>query len=204
MPVVEGVHRPTERFPSSVSPDGQFLVFREGATTGFDLGILPLDAPQDERLLLSSDFAELHGAISPDGRWLAYASDESGQREVYVRSFPDVDSGRWHVSAGGGESPVWSRATRELFYRVRGFPVSAMMAVSYQADDEGFFASAPELLFESEHVFGPSGRNYDVTPDGQRFLMIKAAPSGRSVDGAPQVVVVLNFDEELKRRVPID
>ncbi len=195
--------RPTERFPSSVSPDGKFLVFREGATAGFDLGILPLDEPQDARLLLSSDFAELHGAISPDGRWLAYASDESGQREVYVRPFPNVDSGRWHVSAGGGESPVWSRTTRELFYRVRGFPASAMMAVSYQANDEGFRASAPELLFESEHVFGASGRNYDVTPDGQRFLMIKAAPSDRSVDGASQVVVVLNFDEELKRRVPI-
>ena len=187
-------------YPSSISPRGDLLVFRTGGTSDLDLWVAPFDDLGSARRLVESADNELQAAVSPDGRWLAYASDETGRREVYVRPFPG-DGGRWQISTEGGESPTWSRDTPELFYRVRGFP-SRMMAVSYEADDAGFRPGAPSLLFEGLHSFGTTGRNYDVTADGQSFLMVKSTISEDDPPG--EIVVVLHFDEELKRLLPVD
>src|SRR5262249_12278625 len=104
--------------PYSFSPDGKVLVFRQDAVeTGHDLMRLNVDSRTIEPLLQTT-FNELNARISPDGRWLAYQSDESGSPEVYVRPFPDVNAGRWQVSTGGGRVPTWSGDGRELFFLV--------------------------------------------------------------------------------------
>ena len=126
--------------------------------------------------------------FSPDGRWLAYVSDESGREEIYVRPFPDIDAGRWQVSTGGGTQPLWARNGRELFYR-NG---SQMMAVDITAEPT-FNPGNPRLLFRGEYMSAPNpGANYDVTSDGQRFLMVQTTES----EQAPtQINVALNWFE---------
>ncbi len=132
--------------------------------------------------------------LSPDGRWLAYDSDESGRLEVYVQPYPGP-GGKWLISTEGGTQPVWNPNGRQLFYR-NG---DKMMAVEITMQP-GFAAGKPRVLFEGQ--YGPSVAtfpNYDVTPDGQRFLMLKAAEA----EQAPtQINVVLNWFEELRRRAP--
>ena len=142
--------------------------------------------------------------MSPDGRWLAYSSDESGEYEVYVRPFPDVDAGRWQVSTAGGFHPQWSPDGRELFYlAVRSVGV-AMMAVAVDSG-EIFRPSVPAELFQGRYYYGATGSApdvYDVAPDGQRFLMIREA--GAPGDVQPDIVIVQNWFEELKRLVPTE
>jgi serine/threonine-protein kinase len=136
--------------------------------------------------------------LSPDGRWLAYAADdESGRREIYVHPYPGLGSKR-QISFGGGNEPQWSRDGRELFYRSG----NKMMAVAI-ATAAGFVAGKPQPLFEGNYASGLAGwvrANYDVSPDGQRFLMIKPVDQGR--EPLTQINVVLNWSEELKRLVP--
>ena len=134
-------------------------------------------------------------AASPDGGWLAYQSDESGRGEIYVRPFPGP-GGKWLISTEGGTQPVWARNGRELFYR-NG---DKMMAAAVETEPV-FAAVKPKLLFEGHYETGiyPSLPNYDVSPDGRRFLMIK---SSEQETAATQINVVLNWLEDLKRRVP--
>ena len=120
----------------------------------------------------SDEVSETAGALSPDGRWLAYESDESGHTEIHVRPFPNVDGGHWQVSATGGLKPTWSPSGRELFYLA---PTDAMMAVAVQATST-FAYGPPTKLFDAPYVRAGTGRLYDVSPDGQKFLMIKQAP----------------------------
>ena len=101
------------------SADGQSLLVQESAGDP-DLTLVSLGAEEQSVALVGSAFAEIHGDISPDGRWVAYASNESGQYEIYVRPFPNVDDGRWQISTDPGLSPVWSRDGRELFFRRLG------------------------------------------------------------------------------------
>jgi serine/threonine-protein kinase len=142
---------------------------------------------------------ENNPAVSPDGRWLAYESDESGQFEVYVRPFPKISTGRWQISTGGGTRPRWSRNGRELFYYVGVGAKGTLMAVSVESGSS-FRAGVPELLFQGSYPAPNTGRGlYDVSLDGRRFLMIK----GGDAESAPQnLTVVLNWTEELKRLVP--
>ena len=131
--------------------------------------------------------------MSPDGRWLAYTSDEGGELNVYVRPFPDLASGLWPVSTDGGLEPVWSLDGRELFYRSG----VAIKVVSVGTGDS-FGIGAARTVFEGPYLDLGAGRQYDVAFDGERFLMLKAAPAdGRS----RRVVVVQNWFEELKRLV---
>jgi eukaryotic-like serine/threonine-protein kinase len=105
------------RQPRSVTPDGKWmLVAGSSAATAFDLNVVPLEGDHRTQPLLRGPSNEVNGEISPDGRWIAYQSDESGRTEIYVRPFPDVDMGRWQVSAAGGLAPRWSREGRELFF----------------------------------------------------------------------------------------
>jgi len=143
--------------------------------------------------LVRSSFAERNPQISPDGRWLAFESNESGREEIYVRPFPNVASGQWQVSTGGGTVPLWSRTGRELFFRAG----SSLMAASV-GTDQTFSAGAPAKLFDG-YMTG-LGRSYDASPDGQRFLMIKEGKTDRTQPAS--VVVVEQWFEELKRLVP--
>jgi len=134
---------------------------------------------------------------------MAYESDESGKMEIYVRPFPEVDKGgRWQVSVAGGETPLWSRDGRELFYR-NG---DSVIAVAVQTEPV-FKPGKLEVLFQGKYV--PSsmenGIMWDVHPDGKRFLMMKEAESASKPAPAPdsrKIVIVLNWFEELKQRVP--
>ena len=134
--------------------------------------------------------------LSPDGRWLAYQSDETGNSQIYVRPFPAVDEGRWQISSAGGDEPLWSRDGRELFFRGRS---GEMMTVRVTTAPT-FSAEAPRALFPAgEYARSASYRGYDVSPDGRRFLMLR--PIVDSVEAAPnRVVVVDNWFEELRSR----
>ena len=187
---------PNIQYPSAFSPDGTRLVIREDMqATGNDLSVLSLQGERKVEAVLQTTFNELNGEISPDGRWLAYQSNESGQDEIYVRPFPDVTTGRWQITTGGGRQPLWARRGQELFFLG---PTGALMSVAVETGTT-FSAGNPVRLFEGPYYRGGSnvpGRTYDVSPDGKRFLMIK-------VDEPPRtIVVVLNWTEELKRLVP--
>jgi hypothetical protein len=148
--------------------------------------------------LLHTSFSERNPHLSPDGHWMVYESDESGQNEIYVRPFPDVDAGRWQVSAGGGVQPVWARSGRELFYR-NG---PALMAVPIQTAPV-FSAGKPTMLFQGQYLLGPGGPTYDISPDGRRFLMVKQGSNSPIGAGVPfRFVIVENWIEDLKRLVP--
>jgi serine/threonine-protein kinase len=161
---------------------------------------LQLDGSRQRTALVQTPFAERNGITSPDGRWLAYEANDSGQFEVYVRPFPDVHSGHWQVSTGGGTRPLWARNGQELFYLS---PSGALMRIGVERR-ESWAATTPTLLIKDGYVTVPggyTGRTYDISPDGQRFLMLKAG--GADQPAAPaSLIVVQRFDEELKRLVP--
>jgi len=178
-----------QHVPSSISPDGTRLVFRTGAGASLDMEMLSLGGERQTTPLLRTRFIEQNGEVSPDGRWLAYESNESGQFQIYVRPFPGVDRGRWQVSTTGGTRPMWARNGRELFYLA---PTGALMAVSVEAAPS-FSAGSPTRLFEGPYfevlrTLDTSqivGRTYDISPDGRRFLMIKdVTRAGRSARAA--------------------
>ena len=182
---------PNIKRPTSFSLDGKWLV-AESLFVRYDLGIVNLEGERRAKLLLNAPFNEQNGDISPDGRWLAYQSNESGRDEVYVRPFPEVNTGRWQISTGGGTRPLWARAGGELFYYI---PPGRVMAVPVRPGAT-FTAGKPQVVVDGQYWAGPSIRTYDVSPDGKRFLMVKETPE------ATRFVVVLNWFEELKRLVP--
>jgi serine/threonine-protein kinase len=181
---------------SSASPDGTRLIVSQG-NAPWDIGVFTLGATSGVTMLLAQPFNESNAEISPDGRWLAFQSNETGRNEIYVRPFPNVNGSRAQVSTNGGVRPAWSRDGRELFYTWE----DAMMAVPVQTTP-GFKAGTPQVVFKGDYLAPQSGRTYDVSPDGKRFLMIKAAPEVEAPASA-SIIVVQNWLEELKRRVPI-
>ncbi len=181
--------------PNSWSPDGQLLAFHEvNPTTQRDIWILRLkDRKLEPFLRTSAD--ESAPRFSPDGRWLSYVSNESGRFEIYVQPYPGP-GGKWQISTNGGTEPVWNPNGHELFYRSG----DKMMAVDISLQP-GFSAGKPRMLFEGSFLLSTVAQpNYDISPDGQRFLMVKAVEQAQS---APtQINVVLNWFEELKQKVP--
>jgi hypothetical protein len=194
------------QLPHSFSPDGKTLVLQENTVgTGLDLRLLRIDDASKEARgksqsepLIARSFNDLAGGISPDGHWLAYDSDESGGTEVYVRPFPNVQGGRWQVSTAGGMRPAWSSNGREIFYLGGD---GAMMAASVQLTPT-FSAGAPAKLFGGPWFVRQTGRTYDVSRDGQRFLMIKDSDSEVTTSTSANLVVIVNWSEDLKQRVP--
>jgi serine/threonine-protein kinase len=177
-------------YPGALTPDGSTLVFlRSLQESSFDVFALPLRAPEEIRALLQTPAYEGGARLSPDGRWLSYVSNETGQNEVYLRPFQGLDR-RWQVSAGGGTQAIWNPDGREIFYRSG----ERMMVVGFATDPEVTLTS-PRLLFEQQYAYGAgiTIANYDVTPDGQRFVMVKdEATAGR-------LNVVLNWFSDLAR-----
>jgi len=192
---------PIHQVPQSISPDGKQLVYRETTVkSGNDLRVLSLEGERSSEALQATAFDELNAEVSPDGRWLAYQSNESGQGEIYVRTFPNVNEGRWQISTGGGTRPLWGPVGSELFYLARG---GRLMVVPVQTDPS-FTAGRAEILFEEPYYVEASvaGRAYDISPDGRRFLMIKESEEDTSVPMS--MTVVLNWFEELERLVPTE
>jgi len=183
--------------PNSVSPDGETLAFlRISAETSGDVYVLSLKGDPNPRAMVKTAAYEGGPQFSPDGRWLAYTSNESGQSQVYVRRYPAPDQ-RWQVSTQGGTHVQWSKAGKEIFYR----QANKMMAVliSDGSSNQDPALSTPKVLFEQRYSFGGSTTtaNYDLSADDQQFVMVKEE------SGTGHLNVVLNWFEELKARVPV-
>jgi len=180
--------------PTSFSPDGKVLALNQvDPVTRRDIMLVQL-SDLKEQPFLQTPFNETAARFSPDGHWIAYSSDESGRWEIYVQPYPGP-GGKWQISTDGGTEPVWNPNGRELFYR-NG---DKMMAADINARP-AFSAGKPHMLFAEEYGSAPgsdSAPEYDVSPDGQRFLMLKDA-EGSAVSQS-QIIVVQNWAEELKR-----
>ena len=192
-PVFKGSH---QGGVGSFSPDGQLVTFqRRSPDTGLDVWVRTLHGTQTEQPFVRTRFTEVGGEFSPDGRWISYVSDESGQYEVYVRPYPGP-GGKWQVSTQGGVQQIWSRDGREVFYR-NG---NKWMVVTVDLQPV-FKAETPRLLFEGPYV-QVGGASYDVTPDGRRFLLLE--PAQQEAAPVTHLNVVLNWFEELKRKAGSD
>jgi Tol biopolymer transport system component len=180
---------------SAVSRDGKWLAYTlYESETRADIYLLPLSGDRKPQVYLKTPFNEREGKISPDGKWMAYASDETGRDEVYVQTIPG-GGGKWQVSVEGGYGPLWSPNGKELFFRNE----NKVMAVAYTSTPT-FTPSPPRLLFEGRYEAHPRREGvYDVSADGQRFLMIRTAGQQGGIN---QLNVVLNWGEELKLRAP--
>ncbi len=183
------------------SPDGEWLVARTGGQQqgagGRDVWAIRAGVDTLPIPLVITDFDEKAIALSPDGRWLAYESDETERNEVYVRPFPDVDEGKWTVSIAGGVMPVWAHSGRELFYvNADGEMVAAQVQTGSDfavTDRSVLFALDPALLFRQNEQYAM----YDVAPDDERFLMLRAVSFQ---EAGPELILVENFFEELKTK----
>jgi serine/threonine-protein kinase len=182
---------------NSWSPDGTALLFSAMGVPGTsaDLFVFPMEGEEEPKPFIVSPAEEHSAVFSPDGRWMAYIANESGRPQIYVSPYPEPDV-KWLVSGedGGGE-PLWSPDGKELFYRIG----DKVMAIPVQTRPT-FKASTPKVLFEGSYLSSSATigyQYYDISPDGQRFLMIKE-------EGEARIHVVLNWFEELKRLVPTD
>jgi serine/threonine-protein kinase len=178
--------------PIAASPDGKTLLFATHSATGEQaIETLSLDGSDNVQPFLQSSFNLSSPRFSPDGRWVAYTTDESGRREVCVQPFPG-SGGKWMISTNGGETPRWARNGREIFF----FAGDELMSVEVETQP-AFKAGTPRALFQAAGYLGYG--NYDVAPDGQHFLMIKQEDISTS---PKELDVILNWSEELKRRAP--
>jgi serine/threonine protein kinase len=193
----EMVLRSTEKLiqePTDWSLDGRFLLYDlQRSVYQHDLWILPVSPPQPPRPFVASPANDHQGQFSPDVRWIAYTSDESGAPEVYVRRFPD-GGGKWHVSTEGGAQPRWRRDGKELFYLAPG---GRLMAANVISSGSTFATAAPRVLFDTGITTSvvETRNQYLVTRDGQRFLLNISAEDENS---AP-ITVVLNWDSPLTK-----
>lgn len=172
------------------SSDGKFIVFEgSDSQTGSNLWVLPLFGDMKPYVVLQTQFNETHGRLSPDTRWLAYVSNESGRNEVYVQSFPP-SGGKWQLSTTGGAQPHWRADGKELFYMT---PDRKLMAVDVNSQ-QSFGVGAPKLLFQTTVARYEAPNRYAVSRDGQRFLVNSAVE-----EVSHTMTVVLNWTSEIKR-----
>jgi Tol biopolymer transport system component len=192
-PVVGGGSAIQATYPSDLSGDGRFLLYQQATPRGYDLGVLTFAGERKSSTFLGTPFNEVQGRFSPNARWVAYASDESGRFEVYVRPFPAA-SGQTQISIAGGMQPEWRRDGKELFY------VSAdgkLTAVPVTTDGATFSAGTSRALFDVEvpEANEPYPTDYTVTADGQRFLVNTVVDQPTH----PALTVILNWTADLKK-----
>ena len=189
----DGIREPEPWVFGSFSPDGRLVATVQGnRDTGLDLWVNPVSGPKSQQPFLQTRFTEAGPKFSPDGRWIAYGSDESGQSEIYVRPYP-AREGKWQVSTSAGEGvhALWSRDGKELFYRTG----SKWMVVPVTLAPD-FKAGTPRLLFEGPYAM-VGAQSYDVSPDGQRFVVLE--PVEKALAPATNLNVVLNWSEHVKK-----
>jgi Tol biopolymer transport system component len=193
-------------------PSGTFLAFHEfDIQSRDDLYVLPVEGdeasgwkPGKPIVFLKSPFAERVAMFSPDGRWLAYQSNESGKDDIYVRPFSSSGAGpgKWLISTDGGTTPTWSRARKELFYAT---PDQRIMVVSYSVEGDSFRADKPRLWSEGQFMPREAGggpqRSFDLHPDGNRFALAKVSET-QTDNRQDKIVFVFNFFDELRRIAP--
>jgi Tol biopolymer transport system component len=186
-----------QNWPAAWSPDGRFIIFlRRGVKTRHDLWVLPMVGERKEYLLLNSPFDDRDAQLSPNGRWLAYSTDETGSYEIYVQSFSaegKLGADKKRVSTEGGRYPVWRRDSSELFFVATD---SQLMSSSVKTGGTEFQFATPKPLFKTRML--ASGTNYhelNVSPDGQRFLIGTLIGDTK----AQPPTVILNWTAEVKK-----
>jgi serine/threonine-protein kinase len=192
------------QMPSSFSPDGARLVFAEVTPAGgAEIRVVQVDSGSDglraaePQSFVKTSTIEVYSSFSPDGRWLAYADAEGGTYEVYVRAFPDRGA-RTRISNGGGMNPVWSSNGHELFYRSED---QRIMVVNYTVKGGSFVPEKPRLWSGKQLANTGTARNYDLAPDGKRFVVIMSADSAEPRETQSHVTLVVNFFDEVRRRL---
>ena len=180
-----------DKVPLGWSPDEQSILVSVAAPkTGADITLVSQRGKSEA--FLHSEFNESHAQLSPDGKWIAYASDESGTNEVYVQSFPDLSKGKWQISSEGGVQPRWRKDGKELFYLAFD---GTIMAVAITTKVASFEAGTPQGLFQSNlKTTDPRRPEYDVFPDGQQFLVLMSVKSG-----ATPMNVIVNWPALLNK-----
>jgi Tol biopolymer transport system component len=195
-------------FPYSFTPDGKRLAYMETAGS-YDLWTVPVEGGSTAlragkpEVLLQTSFDERYPVLSPDGRWLAYASNESGAYEIYVRAFPEATSGggKWQISSGGGAYPMWSRSGRQLFFENLD---NRVMVTAYTVQGNSFVAEKPRSWSERQLANRVNtSRNLDLAPDGKRFAVILPAEEPGSQQAKSRVTYIENFFDEVRRRAPV-
>ncbi len=178
--------------PHGFSPDGRFLVYRSSSPKGRnDLWVRPTEGDQKPYPILNTPFDENEAQFAPDGKWLAYVSDESGKQEVYVTSFPS-GTGKWQISTGGGTFPRWRRDGKEMFYLA---PDYKMMSARVSGSAGAFTVAGAAPLFQTTVVQGP-GIPFDVSPDGERFVINTAISSAVP----PSLTILFNWPQLLTKQ----
>ena len=204
LPLIESK---TRQVPWSFTPDGRRLAWLESASTsGWELWTVSIE--QDgtglragkPELFLRNAFDNRYPAFSPDGRWVAYTSNEAGTYQVYVRAFPDK-GGRWQVSSAGGSYPLWSPNGHELFFRTGD---NQVMVANYTLNGDSFVPDKPRLWSEKRMVnFGLIGTaSYDIAPDANRIAALMPVETSESQQAQNHVVFLMNFFDELRRKAP--
>jgi Tol biopolymer transport system component len=180
-----------DKYASDWSRDGKYLLFvSQGKDTSWDLWALPMAGGERKPFPVArTRFTELFGTLSPDGRYVAYSSNESGRTEVYVQEFPEARN-KWQVSTKGGREPFWSGSGREIFY---GTPDGWIMSVPVKAG-AAFDAGVPQPLFQARFASLVARAHFRPTPDGQRFLVL-APPRQETI---PPTTVVLNWTSAIR------
>jgi serine/threonine-protein kinase len=205
----ELLNSPNTVIPWSFSPDGRRLAyFESNPDTSYDIWTLPFDAagpnslkPGKPEPFLRTPFGELVPVFSPDGRWIAYRSNESGSTEIYVRpSAKDAPAGggKWQISSDGGTYALWANNGRELFYEATD---NRIMVVDYTVSGDSFAPGKPRLWSEKQ-LFNPGRSNLALAPDGKRFAVFPASDPADPAKGSVHVTFLLNFLDDLKRRLP--
>jgi Tol biopolymer transport system component len=193
--------------PFSFFPDGRRLAYAElDSDSRYHIWTLALDVgdpdhpkPSKPELFLRTPSNESYPAFSPDGRWIAYQSPESGTAEVWVRPFPGP-GGKWQISNAGGQLPVWSRNGRELFFQS---PDSRIMVVDYTAKGDSFIQGEPRLWSKQQLQYSGGNPNYDLAPNGKQFAVFPKVNIPAEENGAVHIAFLLNFFDELRRRAPV-
>ena len=175
--------------------DGRWLVFRSGSGGGRNISAMRTGTDSAPRALVATAAEEFSPSVSPDGRWLAYGSDETGRTEIFVRPFPDTQGARYAVSSAGGAEPLWSHSGKELFYRD-----GANRLVAAEIAPGPVFRVITERVLFSTNGYVTDNRHlhYTVSPDDRTFYFVK---SGAAAGAKNEVVVVLSWFDELIRKV---